>query len=213
MKGLAMFTLSASSKYPLRHEHSHCSCRRGGTLIATDVVNMAMHTKRVCDADGYRPNRCPHCGHTRMHVHSYRERVLRADPETPTIRLVRYRCAHCRAIWRMLPMFVARFLWRRWLVVENATQDCVPPGCHPPVPVRTVQRWISRITAHAKPIIDVIMAYDDMLWNTIKIDLTEGCRRIDVIRAYTQRVKSISGSMLSDLAALLHGMAPGTRLI
>jgi len=59
------------------------STQKGGTLIAEDVTDHAAHERRICDPDGYRPAFCPRCGERRLHVHDYRERVLRAEPGKP----------------------------------------------------------------------------------------------------------------------------------
>jgi hypothetical protein len=56
------------------------SSQKGGTIIAEDVTDRATHERRVCDPDGYRPPFCPNCGGRTLHVHDYRERVLRAEP-------------------------------------------------------------------------------------------------------------------------------------
>lgn len=52
----------------------HPSSQNGGTLLAEEVTEAAAHERRLCDPDGYRPERCPRCGHEVLHVHGYRER-------------------------------------------------------------------------------------------------------------------------------------------
>ena len=59
------------------------SSQKGGTIIAEDVTDRATHEHRICNPDGYRPAFCPNCGDTTLHVHDYRERVLRAEPGAP----------------------------------------------------------------------------------------------------------------------------------
>jgi hypothetical protein len=40
------------------------SSEKGGTIIAEDVTDAAMHERRLYDPDGYRPRFCPRCqGH------------------------------------------------------------------------------------------------------------------------------------------------------
>ena len=125
------------------------STQKGGTLIAEDVTDHATHERRICDPDGYRPPFCPRCG-KRLHVHDYRERVLRAELRKPVALIVRLICVSCEAIWQILPLFIARHLWRTWNVERNALrpdhQASSPsePQHWPKVPQRTVRRWRAR---------------------------------------------------------------------
>src|SRR6266849_5739253 len=126
------------------------STQKGGTIIAEDVTERATHERRICDPDGYRPPFCPACGERHLHVHDYRERVLRAEPDTPVGTIVRHACVACRAIWQVLPAFIARHLWRTWRVVAHTlTPDAGRPAAAeaprwPKVPGRTARRWRAR---------------------------------------------------------------------
>jgi hypothetical protein len=78
-----------------------------GTLIAEGVRDLDAHQRRICDPDGYRPDRCPRCGHDVLHVHCYPERHPRGEPDTPpVVRVAQYMCAadECNATWRILPV-------------------------------------------------------------------------------------------------------------
>ena len=112
-------------------KHPYASSQKGGTVIAEDVTDLATHDQRLCDPDGYRPSCCPRCGYGVLHVHDYRPRVLRADPDRAVIKVVRHRCmgADCGARWLTLPLLLARGLWRRWAVVEATTQERRSAGC------------------------------------------------------------------------------------
>src|SRR6266540_1449529 len=126
------------------------SSQKGGTIIAEDVTDRATHDRRICNPDEYRPRFCPNCGETTLHVHDYRERILRADPGEPAARIVRHECIGCSAIWQTLPVFIARHLWRSWRVVEHALTGAAPPRTEsearrwPRVPERTRRRWRAR---------------------------------------------------------------------
>ena len=124
------------------------STQKGGTIIVEDVTDWATHDRRVCTPDGYRPSFCPTCGEHRLHVHDYRERVLRADPDTPAATIVRHVCVACQAIWQVLPALIARHLSRTWpTIAHTLTPDAAsaPSACRwPSVPTRTVRRWRSR---------------------------------------------------------------------
>ena len=75
------------------------SSQKGGTLLAEDVTELAVHQRRLSDPDGYRPPRCPRCGHDVLHVHAYRERRVLGEDEQSVIGIVIHRCAElgCRA--------------------------------------------------------------------------------------------------------------------
>jgi hypothetical protein len=82
------------------------STQKGGTLIAEDVTDHATHERRISDPDGYRLPFCPRCGKGPLHVHDYRERVLRAELRKPVAPIVRLICVSCEAIWQILPLYI-----------------------------------------------------------------------------------------------------------
>ena len=53
---------------------------------------------------------------------SSRKRVLPGEAGRARTDVVRHRCASCGAVWRTLPLFLARWLWRSWAVVERAVE-------------------------------------------------------------------------------------------
>jgi hypothetical protein len=123
------------------------SSQKGGTIMAEDVTDLATHDRGLCDPDGYRPAFCPNCGERTLHVHDYRERVLRAEPGDPVARVVRHECLGCDAIWQTLPAFIARHLWRTWRVVQHALRGARRTPVEerwPRVPERTRRRWCAR---------------------------------------------------------------------
>src|SRR6266542_269234 len=126
------------------------SSQKGGTIIAEDVTDRALHERRICDPDAYRPTFCPRCGDRTLHVHDYRERILRAEPGEPVARVVRHACVGCTAIWQIVPAFIARHLWRTWRVVEHTLTVAEPSPAHretprwPTVPERTRRRGQAR---------------------------------------------------------------------
>jgi len=95
------------------------STQKGGTIIAERVTDYATHEWCLCDPSRYWPPFCPRCRGRRWHVHDYRERMLRAEPGLPAINTVRLACVACQAIWQILPLFVARHLWRSWDVIRR----------------------------------------------------------------------------------------------
>jgi hypothetical protein len=182
------------------------SSQKGGTLIAADVTDLATHVQRLCDPDGYRPTPCPRCGHGVLHVHDYRGRVLRADPAAVVITVVRYRCAGvaCGARWLLLPLLLARHLWRRWTVVATALFHRRPPNW-PPVPRRTVRRWRARLRMAGR-----LLA--QLLATSGAPHLAAVAARVGLTPSRGQLVTALA-QPLEAVAALLHRLAPGVRLM
>lgn len=125
---------------------------KGGTVIAEDVTTVSEHSERVVDPDGYRPCvvPCRSCGQRSLHAHCFRERRLRparrdAGVEIISIRL--FRCASCRAVFTVLPAFVARHLWRAWKTVEAVARSALE------APRSTARRWLSRLRSDARQLV------------------------------------------------------------
>jgi hypothetical protein len=77
----------------------------------------------------------------------------------PVVRVAQYLCAadECSATWRILPMFLARHLWRAWKTVERVALPGEVPSAAPPVPERTPFPWMlatrsSRTSATPDPL-------------------------------------------------------------
>lgn len=194
-------------------EHPTPPNKKGGTLIAVDVGSFADHKRRLCNPNGYRPLFCPRCGKTKLHVHDYRERKLKGDSSVPTIRIIRFRCFECEAIWRILPAFVARCLWRSWQVVENETIAQAPPKGRVRVPLRTVQRWRARLLTDAATLIIFIRHSDRFGQESTIENSLEGSSRRAFIDWFANTEKLAPGTWLSAPAAFIHQRAPHLRLL
>ena len=192
------------------------SNQKGGTLIAEEVTDYTAHERRICDPDGYRPPFCPRCGGRRLHVHDYRGRVLRAQPGRPVARIVRHLCVCCKAIWQILPIFLARYLWRTWNVVRRvlmpAPQASSPsePQHWPAVPPRTVRRWRQRWLRPARALAQILAATGQAAWATLATRLPVDATCADLDLAFT---REHDGPPLAGLAALLYRLQPNVRLL
>lgn len=188
------------------------SSQKGGTLIAEDVHDLATHKRRLADTDGYRPASCGRCQHDVLHVHEYRQRLLLGAGEDPVTMVVIHRCAHpdCGAIWRILPAFIARRLWRTWATVESKTvAETPPPPSRPVVPERTVRRWLARLATTARHLVQVLAAAgDEALWRLAAAVGLNATRR-QLVLAHPPT----SSGRLSGLAALGHRLCAGARLM
>ena len=194
------------------------SSQKGGTIIAEDVVDRATHERRICSPDGYRPAFCPNCGETTLHVHDYRERILRAEPGEPVARVVRHACVGCTAIWQILPAFIARSLWRTWRVVEHTLTGAGPPPATretrwPPVPERTQRRWQARWLRPARWLAQILAACGEATWAALATGLAPAARCADLVAAYAGATATPAGQRLASVAALVYRLQPRVRLM
>lgn len=191
------------------------SSQKGGTCIAEEVTDLETHRRRSCDPDGYRPPECPSCGHGVLHVHEYRDRALLADPDAAVVTIVIYRCASadCRATWRILPRFLARHLWRSWSTVHGSTAPQTPSASTPRVPERTVRRWSERLRSSARSLVQLLATSGSALLEGVVHAIGIDATRTDVIAAYSSTMGVAPSQVLAALAALIHRLGPGLRLV
>jgi hypothetical protein len=191
--------------------HPYPSSQKGGTLIAEDVHDLATHELRLEDPDAYRPSACPRCG-CALHVHDLRPRVLRGEASVAT-EVVRFRCAdreRCGAAWQILPGFLARCLWGSWSRVGQALEADAPSS----VPARTRRRWRARLDSSARLLVALLSTATDGVWARLAIAVGLDARRIDLVRSYAARSAAASwAATLAALAAALHRLSPGIRLV
>jgi Domain of unknown function (DUF6431) len=190
--------------------------QKGGTLIAEEVTDHATHERCLCDPDGYRRRAfCARCGGRRMHVHDYRERVLRAELGKPVTTIVRLLCVACEAIWQILPLFLARHLWRTWTVVRRALMPDPKPSSAserqpwPKVPARTVRRWRQRWLRPALALAQILATFGPA-WAALAIRLPVDATCADLVAAYAA---DQVGEPLAGLAALINRLQPKVRLM
>ena len=196
----------------------YSSSQKGGTVIAEDVMDRATHELRLRTPGGYRPPWCGKCGHGMLHVHDYPERRLLAEPldaERPAtvVRIVRHLCVACGATWRTLPAFLARHLWRSWPVVEAVTVSAPPPWTQPFVPERTRRRWAARLASKAAQLVQILATSAEAVLDTVASVVGLVASRSELVDTHAQRTAAPRGQKLSSLAALIHRMVPGVRLM
>lgn len=191
------------------------SSQKGGTLLCEEVTEACAHERRLCDPGGYRPERCPRCGHAVLHVHGYRERRVLGEDEQSVVRIVIHRCAEvlCRATWRILPLFLAQRLWRTWGTVEKEVLADAAVPARAPVPRRTVRRWKERLRSSARQAVQVLATAGSGLWTRVAKEVgLEGTRK-DLVEKLAAQQGTAVGSRLQTAAALLHRLHPGVRLM
>jgi hypothetical protein len=195
------------------------SSQKGGTIIAEDVTDRATHDRRICNPDGYRPAFCPNCGDRTFHVHDYRERVLRAEPEEPFARVVRHECVGCTAIWQILPAFIARHLWRSWRVVEHTLKGPGPSPAPletrrwPRVAKRTQCRWRGRWLRSARFFAQILATCGEPSWAALAAGLTPEATCADLVAGYAGARETPAGQLFAPVAALVYRLQPKVRLV
>jgi hypothetical protein len=196
---------------------SRASRYKGGTLIAEDVRDLPEHRRRLADPDGYRPRRCPRCEWIVLHVHDYpRRKPIGELGMPPEITIVRHICANpaCGATWRVLPAFLPRHLWREWRTVERTVSTSSPPkpGAAP-VPEPTVRRWRARLASVARQLVVLLATSGGELLEAIAKRVGLESARSELVDVHAQVVVSPPGRRLADLAALVHRLLRGIRLM
>jgi hypothetical protein len=200
---------------------SRVSRHKGGTLLAEDVHDLGVHLRRVSDPDGYRPASCPRCAHGRLHVHCYRERHPRGEASlSPVIRIVQYICASsdCGATWRILPRFLARHLWRAWTTVERVAELDERAGAAAaapaiPIPPRTRRRWRARLAATARVLVVLLAVSGGTVLEGLATRVGLDATRRELVIAHADLADFAAGERLSALAALVHRLERGIRLM
>ena len=181
--------------------------RKGGTLIFEQVRTLSEHEAMMKNPASYRPAEC-RCGCTRLHLHDRRERKARGTGSVVIV--VIFLCAKCFATWRVLPAFLARCLWRTWDVVAAALAEG-EERVAVPVPARTVQRWHGRMMQAALTATQALAASGEATLRAVALGVGLEASRDALVKAYAAAVKS--PSPLAALAALLHRLSPGLRLM
>lgn len=197
---------------------------KGGTLIAEDVRDLAEHRERLADPDRYRPKRCARCGHDRLHVHSRPERHPLGEPSLPpSLVVLQFLCAAkaCRATWRILPVFLARHLWHSWTPVEQSVRPVAPSpaGAAPPrssapkIAPRTQARWTSRLASSARVVVAVLAASAGAVLEALAKQVGLLGTRGELVDAYAAATAPSAGWVLASLAAIIHRLERGIRLM
>lgn len=198
-------------------ETSRVSRYRGGTLIAEDVTDLAEHERRLADVDAYRPASCARCGGAHVHVHTRPVRTPRGDPSLPAaISILQFRCADCGATWRVLPRFLPRHLWHPWTVLECHAGDAAPTANAvraTTVADRTIHRWVRRLASAARTLVVLLAVSGAAVLEGLAQHVGLTATRGGLVAAFGRMTRPRAGSCLASLAALLHRLERGIRLV
>lgn len=180
--------------------------QKGGTLLAPEIRTLGAHEAALANPDLVRPSACLRCRVARVHVHERRGRVFRGEVKGPPgTEILIFRCAdeeNCGAIWRVLPAFLARHLWRRWSVIvasvlrRDAARHRVAP--------RTRQRWRARLQTSAAVLVALLGATGLERWTPLGAD---------VGAAGTRESLALAADSLFELACAIDHSQPGVRVM
>lgn len=198
-------------------EESRMSRFKGGTLIDEAIRDLEAHLRQMCDPERYRPKQCPRCGGCVLHVHSYPERHPHGESGWPAvIPIIQYICAFkkCRATWRILPSFLARHLWRAWKTVERVIKpDDTPTARAPPIADRTQRRWKARAHSAALSVILLFSSTGSAVLEAMASRLGLDASRIELVDEYTEHAGISPGARCEAIAAVIHRLERGIRLM
>ncbi len=144
--------------------------------------------------------------------------MLVADP-AGVVTVIRFLCSSCRATWQMLPAFVARHLWRSWPTVEETVEAPAPPPTQSaspteaPVPASTQRRWLRRLAASAALLVVTVATAETPPLTTVAGAVGLAGTRHALVHEHAHMANVPVGQRLTQMAALLHRLAPGVRLM
>jgi hypothetical protein len=180
--------------------------QKGGTVIVKHIQTLEEHEAALSNPELVRPQACLRCCTAAVHVHERRHRVFQGETEGPPgIDVLIFRCAdrdNCGAVWRMLPAFLARHLWRRWSVVE--TSIVRPRPNRDRVPPRTRQRWRARLRTSAAVLVTLLAATGLSRWTQLAARVGAAGTRGDLVHAVDS---------LPELACAVDRQMPGVRVM
>lgn len=203
------------------------SSQKGGTIIIEQVCSLKEH-ERLLNTGSYRLDACPRCGAT-THLHDLRPRVMvqgaGLERVSSTTLTQRVRCADredCGAAWQLLPAFLARHLWRCWSTVQRAMFErrAEPPLPQPGgearsrvVPQRTARRWRGRLLSSAALLVAVLGTAEQPELTALAGAVGLEGIRSELVVQYAAQFQPSACQRLVQVAALLHRLAPGVRLM
>ena len=133
------------------------------------------------------------------------------------VRVAQYQCAEamCGATWRILPMFLARHLWRVWKTVERVALSGEAPATTtaPTIPERTLCRWRSRLAAAARVLVVLFAASGGQALEAVATKVGLDASRAELVQGYAQRIEVPHGTRLAAVATMTHQLERGIRLM
>ncbi len=194
--------------------------QRGGTLINEDVWDLEQHRELVRCPDGYRPEGCPRCNRS-LQGHGVRYRQLRDQPNSAEEMCRRYWCVVCRAVWQVLPAFLARHLHRTWGAIQSrlvAAGELAETGAEWPVrPIpSTLRRWSERLAATAIVLTQSLTEDKSEVSSKVSAAVSaigSWCSRAQLVEKLAGAAAVEERQKLGRLGCLIHRLVPGVRVM
>ena len=130
--------------------------------------------------------------------------------------VLQFRCAldGCGATWRILPAFLARHLWHAWKVVEQVVRPAPPmTTTGPRVAATTRGRWLARLSSSARVLVAVLAISAGVVLERVAQRVGLMGTRSELVCVYVSMTVPPASERLSSLAALVHRLERGIRLM
>ena len=132
--------------------------------------------------------------------------------------VLQFRCAldGCGATWRILPAFLARHLWHAWKVVEQVVRPApatAPTTTRPRIAATTRGRWLARLSSSARVLVAVLAISAGVVLEEVAQRVGLMGTRGELVRVYVAMTAPPASERLSSLAALVHRLERGIRLM
>jgi hypothetical protein len=107
---------------------------------------------------------------------------------------------------------MARHLWRSWRVIEAVVLG-EAPASWPEVAARTQRRWRARLRSLASILIQLLATSGQRLIEAVAQEAGIRASREKLLSAYVGKIRPRLGSQVGELAALIHRLGRGPRLM
>jgi hypothetical protein len=128
------------------------------------------------------------------------------------VRLVRFACSECGAVWRVVPKFICARLRATWKTVQRAVGDASERRATR-VPTRTAQRWRARFASSARFLV-VLLACSIGTWAE-RTAIAAGLNgtHADLLASFSAETGCSGHYAFAELATVLGRLHPGTCLM
>ncbi len=144
-------------------------------------------------------------------------RTLRDQPDSAAEEIRRYLCSICRAVWQVLPAFLARHLHRTWGAIQSrlvAAGALERGGAERRVAAKptTTARWLARLQATAIVLTQALVECGGEVASVVR-ELGIGCSRRDLVEGLARAGLVKQRHKLGELACWIERVVPGVRVM
>jgi hypothetical protein len=118
----------------------------------------------------------------------------------------------------VLPLFLARHLWHPWKAIERTVRPSAELGpstapAAPAVPKTTARRWLGRMASSGRMLCALLSISGGVALAAVAMTVGLDGTRGEVADAFQAKARGVPGERLSRLAAVLHRLERGIRLM